>query len=316
MPDNNKYIKTVDGIPFLSEDKYWGKSTKEEFEKALRVIERKGWDEFIKKYHGKFDFTFEENRADWRFPIPVDKNFEILDIGAGMGRITIPLARIARKVVAVDRSFLRLRFLKKRAKAGGLDNIELYVGDIFELPFKEESFDLIVMNGLLEWVGATDKYRDPREAQLAALEISKRLLKPGGYIYIGIENRFAFSYLVGRDHSGLRYTSYMPRWLANIYTRLRKGKPYNTYTYSMGGYKDLLRETGFKDHDFYLVYPGYNNPRITVPYYNLNILSFAIRDLMAESTYKHKLAKILASSRTLLWFYRKLFFSFNIIARK
>jgi ubiquinone/menaquinone biosynthesis C-methylase UbiE len=317
--DKSKYIKTVDGIPFLSnisEDKYWGKATKEELEKAIRVIERKGWDEFKKIYSGKFDFTFEENRADWRFPIPVDKNYEILDIGAGMGRISIPLSRIAKKVVAVDQSFLRLKFLKKRAKSEELDNIEIYVGDIFDLPFKHESFDLIVMNGLLEWVGATDKYKDPREAQLVALEISRNLLKPGGYIYIGIENRFAFSYLVGRDHSGLRYTSYMPRKMADLYTKLRKRKRYDTYTYSKKGYENLLREAGFKDQDYYLVYPGYNNPRITVPYFNLNILSYAIRDLMAERSWKHRVAKTLASSRTLLWFYRKLFFSFNIIARK
>src|SRR3989344_5956724 len=156
-----KNLKVIEGIPFFTEDRYWGQASKEEMEKALAVIDEKGWEEFLNCYKGKFDFTFEENRADWRFNIPVSKDFSVLDAGAGMGRISIPLARVAGKVVAFDNSFFRVKFLKKMAEAKGLTNIEVYVADIFDAPFPEESFDLIVMNGLLEWVGVTDKFSDP-----------------------------------------------------------------------------------------------------------------------------------------------------------
>lgn len=317
----SKFLTKIDfeskeGIPVFTEDRYWGKSPKEELEKALTLIEEKGWAEFETHYKGKFDFTFEENRADWRFSIPISKDFVVLDIGAGMGRSSIPLARIARKVVSVDHSYLRMKFLKKRAEKEGLKNIEVFVGDIFGLPFKKESFDLIVMNGLLEWVGVTDRYNDPKEAQIASLKVCKDLLKNGGHLYIGIENRFALAYLQATDHSGLRFTNYMPRFIANWYTLLRKGKRYNTYTYNTDGYQKLLYKADFGKADFYLVYPGYNLPRITIPYNNLNILAYVIRELMPENTWKRKLAKQMVNLKPLLWLYRKLFFSFNIIVQK
>jgi len=309
-------FKTKEGIPLFAEDCYWGKSPKEELEKALMVLEEKGWEEFKALYQSKFDFTFEEGRADWRFPIPISKDSVVLDIGAGMGRSSIPLARVAGKVVSVDHSYLRMKFLKKRAEKENLKNIEVYVGDIFDLPFKKESFDLIVMNGLLEWVGVTDRYSHPKDAQIASLKVCKSLLKKGGHLYIGIENRFAASYLKGTDHSGLRFTSYMPRFIANWYTLFRKGKRYDTYTYNVGGYQKLLHEAGFGDADFRLVYPGYNNPRITIPYNNLNMLAYVIHGLMPENTWRRKIVKSFIVIRPLLWLYRKLFFSFNIIVKK
>ena len=310
------YKKTLEGIPFFSEDRYWGKARKEDLEKALRVIEEKGWDEFKAIYGGKFDFTFEYNRADWRFPVPLSKNSVVLDLGAGMGRTSIPIAMVAGKVVAVDQSFLRMKFLKKIAEREGFQNIEVYVGDLFDLPFPEDSFDLIVMNGVLEWVGMTERFKDPREAQIAALSICKKMLKKGGYLYIGIENRFALSYLRGVDHSGLRFTNYMPRFMANWYMHLRKGRPYNTYTYNVHGYQKLLREVGFDRPDFYLVYPGYNNPRITIPYKDLHILSYVVQTLMPENSLLRKLLKRLAGLPLTLRMYRKLFFSFNIFVQK
>lgn len=303
-------------IPILTKDKYWGKDSAEELQKALILIDEQGWNEFQSRYKDKFDFTFDENRADWRFNIPINKNFVVLDAGAGLGRSTIPLARIAKKVIAFDSSLLRMRFLKKRASKEGLNNIDVYVADIFNLPFGKASFDLIVMNGLLEWIGQTDLFKNPKEAQIQSLKICKDLLKEGGYLYIGIENRFALAYLNGLDHSGLRYTSYLPRWLANLYTKIRTGQGYKTYTYSKKGYEKLLKESGFDNSDFYLAYPGYNRPRIIIPYQDLDILEYAISNLTSAVGWKRKMAQNITAFIPLLWLYRKMFFSFNIIIQK
>jgi len=316
MNDIKNYTKIVDGIPFFSKDCYWGKTPKKELEKAIKVLEEKGWEYFNANYQNKFDFTFEENRADWRFNIPINKNFVVLDAGAGMGRNSIPLARVVKKVVAFDSSFLRMKFLKKRVEKEGLGNIDVMVADFFDMPFRQNSFDLIVMNGVLEWVGASDKFKNPREAQISALKICKNLLKSGGYLYVGIENRFALAYLKGLDHSGLRFTSYMPRFIANWYMFLRKGKRYNIYTYNIKGYQKLLRDAGFSNANFYLAYPGYNRPRTIIPYNNLNILAYVIKNLMSENTLHRKISKIVAGIKPLLWLYRKLFFSFSIIVKK
>lgn len=316
MNSDRRPIRIVEGIPFFSEDRYWGKSPKEDMEEALAVLEQRGWGAFKAKYQNKFDATFEENRADWRFVIPVTKDYTVLDVGAGMGRISIPLSRVAGKVVALDQSFLRAKYIKLLAEKEGLKNIEVCVGDLFDAAFPKESFDVIVMNGLLEWLGATDRYSDPRQAQIAGLRLCESLLKKGGYLYIGIENRFAASYLRGIDHSGLRFTSYMPRWFADMYMKMRKGRRYDTYTYTKTGYEKLLHESGFSDIVFYLPYPGYNNPRIMIPYDRLNVLAYAIRALMSPSGAKRRLAKFMAQWPPALRLYRRLFFSYGIVARK
>ena len=304
------------GIQQFTENRYWGKISEAELEEALDIIDREGWTAFVDKFKSRLDFTTEENRADWRFFVPLDHNSVVLDAGAGLGRISIPLARVVRKVVAFDASVVRMRFLKKLAEAKGLNNIETVVADIFNLPFKEESFDLIVMNGLLEWVGRTDLYNDPHEAQVVCLKICKKLLKKGGFLYVGIENRFAAAYLRGIDHSGLRFTSYMPRSLANKYTLFKTGHRYDTYTYNVSGYKKLLNEGGFKALDFYLVYPGYNLPRIIIPYNNLRLLKYTLVSMMPANTMTRRIAKIAAHSSFLVWIYRNFFFSFNIFAQK
>ncbi len=309
-------IKTIDGIPFYSEDRYWGKAPKGELETAVKFLENKGWEAFRKVFGHKFDQTFEENRADFRFVIPLPKDFKALDAGAGMGRISIPLARAAGHVTALDGSFLRLKYLKKRAEHEEIKNIDFVLGDIFDASFEKESFDLIVMNGLLEWVGVTDRFQNPRDAQVAALKLCRDILKRGGYLYIGIENRLALSYMRGPDHLGLYFTSYMPRFLANWYTKIRQKRKYDTYTYTKAGYEKLLGEAGFVNNEFYLPYPGYNLPRMMIPYNNLDALAFAISSLMPSKGKKKFIASLIVKNRVLLWLYRYFFFSYGIVIKK
>lgn len=303
-----------DGVPLYTKDKYWGKAPASELAAALKTIDGAGWEEFFNRYRNKFDFTFDEDRADWRFNVPLGKDSVVLDIGAGLGRSTIPLARVARRVIAFDASLLRMRFLKRLAAKNGLSNIDVFVGDIFDLPLRRGSFDLVAMNGILEWVGKTDRFKDPRAAQVACLRICRNLLKPGGCLYVGIENRFAAAYLRGIDHSGLRYTSFLPRVVADLYSRFRGHGRYDTYTYSKSGYEKLFREAGFRKSDFFLVYPGYNRPKITIPYDDLNILGYVIKILLPSGGLKRSFLKACAVY-PILWLYRNFFFSFNIIAR-
>jgi len=308
-------IKIEDGVPIYTKDVYWGKLSKEEMEESLSVLDAKGWEAFNTKYGGKFDFTYEEDRADWRFNLDINKSSKVLDIGAGMGRSAIPIARIAGEVVAFDMSTHRMRFLKRRKEQEGLNNMTIFVGDIFDLPLPDESFDVVAMNGILEWVGKTDRYKNPKTAQIEALKICRRLLKKNGQLYVGIENRFALAYLRGVDHSGLRFTSYMPKFLANIYMKLRRREKYDTYIYTKRGLEKLFIKAGFTDIKTYLPYPGYNLPRILIPYDNIFALRYVITKIMKSDTFLRKSIKFFSYSSILLKIYRYFFFSFNIIAK-
>lgn len=310
-----------EGIGLFSESKYWGEINQEEMNKVLKVIEEKGMEEgseFAKdNYDVIYRFSQDPSRADWRFYLPVNKDWKVLDAGCGLGGMTFALAKVVGEIVAFDSSFERIKFINLKSQYDGLDNIKTFVGDFDNLPLKEEEFDLVILNGVLEWSGIPNVPKNPREVQKDMLKKCLKLLKPGGYIYIGIENRFALNYFTtGRDHSGLRYTSLMPRFLANIYTKLRTKKPYRTYTYSKRGYEKLLKESGFKKIKFLLPAPAYNFPKYIIPYDNIFCLQYAVRNLISPNTWRKRLVKRFSNSSFILKIYRKLFFCFGIIYRK
>ena len=74
-------------------------------------------------------------------------------------------------------------------------NITPIHASVWDLPFDKSSFDCVVMNGVLEWVGEWFDDCSPREVQLKALERRRELLKPGGTLFVAIENRIGFEFL-------------------------------------------------------------------------------------------------------------------------
>ena len=139
--------------------------------------------------------------------------------------------------------------------------------DGHSLPFASGSFSLVTMNGVLEWVGEWDRSRPPTDVQLDVLARVHELLRPGGTLYLAIENRFGLELLYRRkDHNKLYWTSFMPRTAADLLTRLLKHKPYRTYTYGRAGLEALVREAGFAAVDFYCPWPRYQDPEVIVRY--------------------------------------------------
>jgi len=308
-------------IGLFCESRYWGEISQGKMNEILDSFNDRNYSEIIdtmkEKYDAAYRFSFDPSRADWRFYLPIDKNWKVLDAGCGMGGMIFPLAKIAGEIVAFDSSYERAKFVQLKSRYEGLENIKTLVGDFDNLPFKEGEFDLIIFNGFLEWAGVSGESKNPRNVQKDTLKKCLKLLKPGGYLYIGIENRIALNYFTtGRDHSGIRYTGLMPRFFANIYTKIRLKKPYRTYTYSRQGYTKLLKESGFNDLSFLLPATGYNFPKYIIPYDNIYCLQYAIKNLLSPNSWRKKLVKLFSNSVLIMKIYRKLFFSFGIICKK
>jgi len=96
----------------------------------------------------------------------------------------------------------------------------------------------------------------------------------------------------------------------------KKGESYKTYTYSKSGYKKLFNEGGFNNPSFYLAYPGYNLPRVIIPYDDLGLLKYTTTYMMSGNNLVRKISRKVFSFSFLAWVYRKFFFSFNIFAQK
>ncbi len=271
----------TDGIACFDKTDYWGEIPKEKLQNMIDRASEENWQEIVRTSFGNENsdmlaYITDLNRACWKSLIPVGPESVVLDIGAGLGAITHSLAHHYRKVVAVEAVPERIKFLNVRAKQEGLNNVDLVQTTAQKLPFFNKTFDLIILNGILEWIGEWDTLFAPREAQLRFLIKVHDLLKPGGVILVGIENRIGFSSLLGRvDHSGFKYTSLLPRKLASLYLRFRssyvyrmklnKEKEYRTYTYSQMGYDKLLSEAGFVGREYFYPVDGYNLPHVMLP---------------------------------------------------
>ena len=86
----------------------------------------------------------------------------------------------------------------------GVDNIFPVASPIKSLPFSDNFFDLVILNGVLEWValdedtileqhwdgkraGKTSYRKTPEEMQIEVLKELRRVLKPDGFLYIAIK---------------------------------------------------------------------------------------------------------------------------------
>jgi len=262
-----------EGIPsFAENDFYWNEISRPDMQNVIEAAKSQGWPSAVydvlnpagSEVHATVG---DERRADWKYLLPLSPDSRVLDLGCGWGAAAIALSQICGQVVAMDATWERVQFLDIRCRQDQIDNLyPIHGGDTLTFPFPDGYFDLVVLVGVLEWFGESYPGLAPREAQLKALHNLWRLLKPGGHLYIAIENRFGYDYLIGRpDHNGIPFVGLLPRRLADWLSRWHTGQPFRTYQYSMWGYQKLLQTAGFDQIQFYGDLPQYRHPHFYIP---------------------------------------------------
>ena len=231
------------------------------------------------------------SRYSWKLFLDLPDDAVVLDLGCGLGNLSQSLSQNVAHLYAMDLTIERLQFTDQRLKKFSPDRrIDLLAGgDGDRLPFADNSFDLVCLSGVLEWVPDIDELwqqsgnklqlllrmilvnigkDNPKSMQLDFLREISRILKPGGQIFIAIENRHNYQYFGGRPdhHSGLPYGALMPRWAANLYSIWRNRRPYRTYTYGRRGYKTLLSSADFSKIETIGLYPGYSHLKRLRPF--------------------------------------------------
>ena len=104
----------------------------------------------------------------------------ILDAGCGTGQLAIFLSMVHRWVVGIDFSYQSLRKANDFKKRFVLRNCSFAQMDLFHCGLKDENFDYVFCNGVLHHTA--DAY--------GAFQNLSRLVKPGGYIAIGLYNTY------------------------------------------------------------------------------------------------------------------------------
>lgn len=195
--------------------------------------------------------------------VELDRSSIVLDHGCGWGAMTSMAAERAGGVVALDLVAHRARFTALRCQqSSSIPVLPIVAGDEPTLPFADEAFDLVIINGVLEWVPVVIE-GDPSLAQLERLREIARVLKPGGNLLLAIENRYWWRYFLGKGevHTGLPWVALLPRAFVRAMTRRQQRGEFRTYTYSLGGYLRMLRTAGFANVKRYLAFPDYNFPQ-------------------------------------------------------
>lgn len=274
-------IPVVNGIPrFFQARYYWGEIGRDEANRLLEAARKGLWAEAVRAYFAEdermMSGLLDLQRASWATMLGLDRQSVVLDIGSGYGAITHSLSRFFEEVYSVEAIPERIEFTQERLRQEDIRNVRLIQSSATAMPFLDNSFDLVVANGVLGWVGEWDLEGDPRHAQLRFLSAVCRLLKDDGLLVIGVENRIGLGCFLGEiDHSGIPFTSIVPRAVASFMlrhssrthhrTELNSKKQYRTYTYSERGYHKLLAEAGFPHLSSYWSVPGYNQPCALIP---------------------------------------------------
>ena len=108
---------------------------------------------------------------------------DILDLGAGTGRLTLLLAPRAGSIHSFDASSEMLRVCRERLTASGLANWQVDVADHRRLPVPDHSADLAVSGWSVSYLAVWNQENGTAELD-TWLEEMKRVLRSGGTILL------------------------------------------------------------------------------------------------------------------------------------
>lgn len=234
---------------YKGEDLYCDGDTEKEILEYEKKYEEKEFEEIFKKdirwpifYHLT---EIRKNILNW---YPINKNSEVLEIGAGMGAITSTLCEKAGKVTSVELSKQRATSIANRCK--DKENLEIIVANLNDIDFGDRKFDYITLIGVLEYAAV---YTNTENSYVDFLNNIKKLLKPNGKLLIAIENKFGMKYWLGapEDHTNKKYdgiTGYEDKTFAQ--------------TFGKEEIKNLLCECNLKNIKFYYPLPDYKLPSV------------------------------------------------------
>jgi SAM-dependent methyltransferase len=127
----------------------------------------------------------------------------VLDMGCGLGGISIAVSQIAARVIGIENVVEFVKFAERRAREMGRTNAEFTYGTAEALPIATASMDLVLMNDVIE------HFAEPSRA----IAETARVLKVGGHVYVLAPNRHSLSVTLRDPHYKLPFVVWLPqRW--------------------------------------------------------------------------------------------------------
>ena len=124
-------------------------------------------DRFSSNRHGWYKWTFNN--------IKLDKKYKVLEIGCGNGALWSKNINLLDKDISITLTDVCEEMINsaKKSLSNYSDIFDFQIVDPYNIPFENESFDLVIANHILFYMKDVDK----------VLNEIKRVLKVGGYFY-------------------------------------------------------------------------------------------------------------------------------------
>ncbi len=245
----------------------------------LNEIRKLGWEEALYSFQqrnppdlveGIVSEVLLPSRAGWKFLLPISKDAKVLDLGSRSGESPISMARSCSHVTAVDIEEEFLELLIQAASYEGVRNISfIHAREELVLPFMENYFDIVVVNGLMDLIPDVC-HGDPELAQLKFLQELNRVLHPNGTLYIADRNRYSYTHLVRSVEK--KYSRIKTVFQGSL--KMNDSRSLSKYAFSNSGYKRIFMKAGFKVLDCYALLPDMNNPAQIVDLEHTGQMSF------------------------------------------
>jgi len=143
------------------------------------------WPDYVKKRDAIIDAVSGHDRR-------------VLDVGGGMGRMSVPLSS-RHFVVLTDLSPQMLDLARPWAS----ERLELRQANARSLPFEDDSFDYVLCIDVLPHL------HDPNEA----IREARRVLRPGGTLIVDVTNSIPFWTLAYPRYIGRRPWRWVQSWM-------------------------------------------------------------------------------------------------------
>ncbi|RLI90265.1 MAG: ubiquinone biosynthesis protein UbiE [Candidatus Altiarchaeales archaeon] len=132
-----------------------------------------------------------EKRLVLRFAEP-KKGEKVLDVGCGTGTYGLEFSKMGLDVTCLDMSKRMLDIARKKSR-----DMNTILGNAREIPFKDNTFDLIVGITLIEFLDEPER----------AIKEMKRVLKREGRLILGVLNKFSLFALCERIRKNETYAN-------------------------------------------------------------------------------------------------------------
>ncbi len=231
---------------------------------------KKSWKDAVRDVYGDWDYIFPDGRDKWLDLLSIDPESTVLEIGPGMGQFSPILSKRCKNFYAIEVIPRQAEFAAERCRQDGCENIHFACGgDDCRLPYKDSSFDWVVMNLVFEWCAMRDDItNDFASGQHLMLSEMNRVLKPGGHLYLLTKNRFALRLLIGKrdEHCySMRWGNALPRPIMRFMLRRQgKSRPRGVL-HSHNTLVKMLRDVGFGNVESYWATPEMRYPTQCVP---------------------------------------------------